>query len=180
MPYIMVDIEADGPVPGLYSMVSLGAIVVEPKLTRTFFANFKPISDSWNNDALQFIGLTRAQTLTYPNPETSLLSFYNWLNEVSGDRQPIFVADNNGFDWSFINYYFHRFQKRNPFGHQSLHVPSIFFGAMRKLDDSYRKYRVTPHTHDPVDDARGNAEALIALASEYNIELGFENGVGRD
>ncbi len=29
MSWIMVDIEADGPIPGDYSMVSFGAVVVE-------------------------------------------------------------------------------------------------------------------------------------------------------
>lgn len=42
MPYIMVDIEADGPVPGLFSMVSLGAVLVEEGLSRTFHATFAP------------------------------------------------------------------------------------------------------------------------------------------
>jgi hypothetical protein len=30
MAYIMVDIEADGPIPGDYSMISLGAVLVKP------------------------------------------------------------------------------------------------------------------------------------------------------
>ena len=37
MTYVMVDIEADGPIPGDYSMVCLGAVVVEPTLERTFY-----------------------------------------------------------------------------------------------------------------------------------------------
>ena len=47
MAYIMVDIEADGPIPGDYSMVCFGAIVVEPSLDRTFYGRLKPISDKW-------------------------------------------------------------------------------------------------------------------------------------
>lgn len=30
MSYVMVDIEADGPIPGDYSMVCFGAVIVEP------------------------------------------------------------------------------------------------------------------------------------------------------
>jgi hypothetical protein len=37
MSYFMVDVEADGPIPGRYSMISFGAIVVEPGLQRTFY-----------------------------------------------------------------------------------------------------------------------------------------------
>ena len=36
MPYVMVDVEADGPIPGDYSMVCFGAIIVEPGLSRSF------------------------------------------------------------------------------------------------------------------------------------------------
>ena len=36
MSYVMVDIEADGPIPGDYSMVSFGAVIVEQALDRTF------------------------------------------------------------------------------------------------------------------------------------------------
>jgi hypothetical protein len=30
MPYVMVDVESDGPIPGDYSMICFGAILVEP------------------------------------------------------------------------------------------------------------------------------------------------------
>ncbi len=43
MPYVSVDIEADGPIPGDYSMISFGAVVVEPALGRTFGARLRPI-----------------------------------------------------------------------------------------------------------------------------------------
>jgi hypothetical protein len=52
MTYIMVDVESDGPIPGDYSMISFGAIVVEPSLVRTFYGRLKPISDKWIPEAL--------------------------------------------------------------------------------------------------------------------------------
>ncbi len=53
MTYIMVDVESDGPIPGDYSMVCLGAIVVEPALDRKFYGRLKPISDNWIPEALR-------------------------------------------------------------------------------------------------------------------------------
>ena len=47
MSYIMVDIEADGPNPGDYSMVCFGAVIVEPTLQKTFFGRLRPISENW-------------------------------------------------------------------------------------------------------------------------------------
>jgi hypothetical protein len=45
MSYFMVDVEADGPCPGLYSMVSFGAILVRPGLDVTFHGRVRPVSE---------------------------------------------------------------------------------------------------------------------------------------
>ena len=42
MSQIIVDVESDGPIPGDYSMVCFGAIVVEPSLKKTFYGRLKP------------------------------------------------------------------------------------------------------------------------------------------
>jgi hypothetical protein len=68
MPYVMVDIEADGPIPGDYSMVSLGAVIVEPGLARTFYGQLRPISNQYVPDALAVSGHTREQTLQFDDP----------------------------------------------------------------------------------------------------------------
>ena len=34
----------------------------------------------------------------------------------------------------------------------------------------WKKYRVTRHTHNPVDDARGNAEALLKFR-EFGLKI---------
>jgi hypothetical protein len=102
MAYIMVDVEADGPIPGDYSMVCFGAIVVEPSLDRTFCGRLKPISDKWIPEALKASGFTREETLEFDDPKTVMQRFADWLAEIGGGRQPMFISDNNGFDWQFI------------------------------------------------------------------------------
>ena len=37
----MVDVESDGPIPGDYSMICFGAIIVEPSLEQTFLWSTK-------------------------------------------------------------------------------------------------------------------------------------------
>ena len=59
MSYIMVDVEADDPIPGDYSMVCFRAIVVAPSLGRTFYGQLKPISEEWIREALEVSGFTR-------------------------------------------------------------------------------------------------------------------------
>lgn len=82
MAYIMVDVESDGPIPGDYSMVCFGAIVVEPALDRTFYGRLKPISDKWIPEALQVSGFTREETLAFDDPQAVMQQFADWLAGV--------------------------------------------------------------------------------------------------
>lgn len=57
MAYIMVDIESDGPIPGDYSMISFGAVLVDEQLDKTFYGQIRPISDHFIPQALAVSGL---------------------------------------------------------------------------------------------------------------------------
>jgi hypothetical protein len=162
MPWIMVDIEADGPAPGDYSMVCLGAVVVEPGLQRTFYGQLRPISEQYVPEALAVSGFTREQTLAFDEPAAVMGRFRDWLPQA-GRGRPMFVSDNNGFDWQFVNWYFHHFLGDNPFGHSSTNLGSLYKGLVQDMRQNFKHLRVSPHTHHPVDDARGNAEALLAM-----------------
>jgi len=170
MSYVMMDIEADGPNPGDYSMLCFGAVLVEPALSKTFYGQLRPVSDRWIPEALAVSGFTREQTLQFAEPEGVMRKFGAWLNEhVSG--QPMFISDNNGFDWQFINWYFHHFTGANPFGFSSTNLGSLYKGLVRDVRQNFKHLRQTPHTHNPVDDAKGNAEALLVLKEQFGLKI---------
>lgn len=162
MSYIMVDIESDGPIPGDYSMICFGAVVVEPGLERSFYGQLRPISGRWIPEALAVSGFTLEQTLEFAAPESVMRDFAAWLKEISPDRL-MFISDNNGFDWQFINWYFHHFTGGNPFGFSSTNLGSLYKGLVKDSFQTFKHLRKTKHTHHPVDDAKGNAEALLAM-----------------
>lgn len=164
MTYIMVDIEADGAIPSDYSMISIGAVVVDEALDKTFYGQLKPISEKFNPDALVVSGFTREQTLEFDDPKLVMANFKDWLSEVvpQGSR-PIFISDNNGFDWMFVCWYFHHFLGENPFGFSSQNLGSLYKGFVKEMRKNFKHLRKTKHTHNPVDDARGNAEALLEI-----------------
>ena len=62
--FVMVDIEADGPIPGDYSMVSLGAVIVEPSLSQTFYGQLRPVSKRYVPEALAVSGHSREEPRT--------------------------------------------------------------------------------------------------------------------
>lgn len=170
MSYIMVDVEADGPIPGDYSLLAIGAIVVEPSLSKTFYAELKPISDRWVPEALQVGGFTREATLLFEDPQVVMEHFAAWVEAESKGRA-YFISDNNGFDWQFINWYFHHFLGRNPFGHSSSNLGSLYKGLMKDTFVNFKHLRQTTHTHHALDDARGNAEALLHMKTKQGLKI---------
>ncbi|TDX00547.1 3'-5' exoribonuclease domain-containing protein [Dinghuibacter silviterrae] len=170
MAYIMVDIESDGPIPGDYSMISFGAVLVDKTLEKTFYGRLKPISNKFIPEALAVSGHTREETLAFDDPQKVMNEFATWINTQSKDR-PIFISDNNGFDWMFVCWYFHHFTGSNPFGFSSQNLGSLYKGLVRDTFKSFKHLRKTRHTHHPVDDARGNAEAFISIIGEYKLKV---------
>jgi hypothetical protein len=170
MSWIMVDVESDGPIPGDFSMVCLGAVVVEPGLGRTFYGKLRPISERYVPEALAVSGFTRDATLAFDDPKVVMQRFVSWLGDVGGKR-PLFVSDNNGFDWGFVNWYLHHFVGENPLGHSSQNLGSLYKGLVKDTFATFKHLRKTAHTHDPVDDARGNAEALLHMKQEMGLKI---------
>jgi DNA polymerase III epsilon subunit-like protein len=168
MSLIVVDVEADGPVPPRYSMVSFGAVVVEPSLSRVFRGEVRPISERWLPESLAVSGVTRERHLEFGEPAEVMESFDRWVRESSKGR-PVFCSDNLAFDWQFTNYYFHEFLGRNPFGWSGRRIGDLYCGMVKDGHATWKHLRRTPHDHDPVNDARGNAEALLAM-----IDMGLK------
>ena len=83
----------------------------------------------------------------------------------------MFISDNNGFDWQFINWYFHHFIGASPFGFSSTNLGSLYKGVVRDTTQNFKHLRKTKHTHNPVDDAKGNAEALLTLSDEFKLKI---------
>jgi hypothetical protein len=164
MSLIIVDVEADGPIPHKYSMVSFGAIVVEPSLGKTFYGKTKPVSENWMPEALTVSGISREEHLTYPDPESVMSEFSSWI-KLNSKGRPVFLSDNLAFDWQWINYYFHCYIGENPFGFSGRRIGDLYSGMMKDIfkGSDWKQFRKTAHTHNPVDDAKGNAEAMLKM-----------------
>jgi DNA polymerase III epsilon subunit-like protein len=161
MSFIIVDVESDGPIPAEFSMVCFGAVLFDENLETSFYGKTCPISNRFVPEALAVSGFSREQHLGFDDPKSVMESFAAWIDQHAKGR-PVFVSDNVAFDWQFINYYFHRFLGRNPFGFSGRRIGDLYAGLVKDASKAteWKKYRVTKHTHSPVDDARGNAEAL--------------------
>jgi len=174
--WVMVDIEADGPCPGLYSMTEIGAVAIvegiEPVEMPSFYSSFKPISDNYVQQALDVCGHTREGTMEFDDPAKAMQKFASWLGNLKG--RPRFISDNNGFDWQFVNYYCWKFLGGNPFGHSSTNQGSLYKGMVGDVFKSFKHLRKTKHTHHPVDDCVGNVEALLHMKDKLGLKISFK------
>jgi len=170
MSYVTVDIETDGPIPVDYSMICFGAVIVDESLNKKFYGQLKPISEQWIPESLNIIGFSREETLRFDEPKEVMIKFNSWLQSNSKNNL-IFISDNNGFDWQFINYYFHHFLGNNPFGYSSMNLGSLYKGLVKDTSLNFKHLRKTKHTHDPVDDAVGNAQAFLSMKIDMGLKV---------
>lgn len=162
--YMSVDIEASGPIPGEYSMLSVGACVVGDT-GNGFYVELSPISDRFVQKAIDVCKLD-LDTLKAEGtePEEAMRNFAGWVEQAANRRKAVFVGFNAGFDWSFVNYYFVRFLGKNPFGVSCVDIKSVWMGQKNCEWAATSKAAIkralginVPHTHNALDDAREQA-----------------------
>jgi hypothetical protein len=119
-------------------------------------------------------------------------AFRDWVRDCgeNGD-QFVMVTDNPAYDWQHMNYYMHHFLHSNIFGHSARRIGDFALGieAHKRIEGAltaaphglasnvimekmmsgflspqrWKKLRITPHSHHPVEDALGNVEAFAQL-----------------
>jgi len=162
---IVVDVESDGPVPGLYSMVSFAAVPLYND-TKSFYSPIQAITDNFQPDALRVCNFTREQTLGFPDPQMVMTAFGSWAEQFGGPL--VLWSDNPLFDGAWFNYYCHKYLGKNPFGFSGRRIGDLYAGFVRdpsKTSD-WKKFRTGTHTHNALDDAKGNAGALRRILRE--------------
>jgi len=175
MSLFSVDVESDAQSPAVGSMVSFGVVKISDP-TVTFYGKVRPICDTWEPEALAVSGFSREEHQFFDDPKEVMNDFAMWLQDNNEGGRPQFISDNPAFDWQWINYYFWKYVGNNPMGHSARRIGDLYCGLVkdaRKNRDWKQKYRTTPHTHHPVADSLGNAEALIAFRDKLGLKINF-------
>ena len=138
--YFSVDVEASGPVPGLYNLVSIGAVPIVRRAgswapeDQRFYVELQPIGGAFDAEAMAVHGIPRERLEGSGTPAEramrELSDFVRRRARSTGARA-VFVGHNVGFDWSYISYYFTLFKISNPFGYKALDIKSLAMGRLR-------------------------------------------------
>ena len=150
---IFVDCEASGPCPGKGELTEFGA--VDYLSRKTFHGVLFESCPLVENPAHSVI------VGTAYDPFEVFAAFALWIDEVTSGH-PVFVSDNPAYDFQWINYGFHHTIGRNPFGHSGRRISDFYAGLTGQWHNSqaWKRLRITPHDHNPVNDAMGNVEAF--------------------
>lgn len=146
--FVSVDVEASGPVPPDYSMLSLGACLVHDP-GQSFYVELKPIGSAMVPGAMAVVGRTLEDFASMGrDPAEAMLAFRQWLASVANGGDLVFVGFNATFDWAFVNWYFHRFVGENPFGIGGVDIKSYYMGQAGVRWEDTRSSRLPAHLQE--------------------------------
>ena len=181
--FISVDIEAAGPSPSVYAMLSIGACVIDELRVDApdhFYVELQPDRDGVDERAMAVGGFTlEGLRESGTEPTTAMLEFSAWITSVTPDgHRAVMVGFNAPFDWMFVCDYFVRYLGFNPFGHAALDVKAYYMGVTGSTWPDTSMVKVAEHygvtvdlTHNALDDARDQAALFRAVRAERAAKI---------
>ena len=191
--YVCVDIEASGPVPGLFNMVSIGGVEVRFNGQRhergeTFYYELKPVCDGFDEHAMSIHGIPEAHLREHGMPaQDVLVAMTEWLkSHLKPNEKPLFVGHNAPFDWMYVAWYFAWAGMPNPFGYNALDTKALLMGRhgltwgrcnKEVLLDLYPDLEAPrpEDVHNALADAVFQADILIALLDGGGADAQFQS-----
>ena len=194
--YISVDVEADGPVPGLHSMLSLGAAAynVWGQHVGKFSANLETLPDATTDDRTMawWKGQPEAWKRARERPQEPKKVMENFHLFALGDGprrsgRPVMVTYPAAFDAMWVTWYLHAFTSGDPFRRRCIDLKTL---AMQLLGGGYANaakrnmpanwFSGRRHSHVAVQDAIEQGELFVniveALREERRVRLGNHAG----
>lgn len=177
--YVSTDVETDGPIPGPYSMLSLGSAAFRADKTRvsTFSTNLETLPGATSHPT--YMRFWRRHPDAWEDarrnpeaPDVAMRRYLAWLRGLPG--VPVFVAYPAGFDFTFVYWYLHRFTGESPFSFSAVDIKTY---AMALLGEPYRacvKRNLPqrwfdpeyPHRHRALDDALEQGALFLNMLAE--------------
>jgi hypothetical protein len=181
--YLSIDVETDGPVPGLYSMISLGlaGFTIQKDLVWEMEINLFPIEGAsrdpntmiwWEHpdqkEAWAHLMKNRQQ------PKEAMIQLANDIEKLKLQYRVVTIAWPSCFDWMFIHWYMHKFVGNNPLGRRAKCADTYAWAISRTthpnvsiapLLEDWEDNRFT-HSHKALDDAKDQGAKFINMLNE--------------
>ena len=176
--YVSTDVETDGPIPGPYSMLSIGcaAYLPDKTLVSTFSVNLDtlpgttghPRTMAWWDTQKEAWAAHRKNCVT---PEKGMADCLAWLKTLPG--LPVFVGFPVTFDFMFVQWYLFKFTGSSPFRHSGIDLRTL---GMALTNSNWQRttkeflprrwWDPLPHTHVALDDALEQGAIFCNMLAE--------------
>ena len=191
--YISVDVETNGPYPGDFSMINLGASSF--KLTNpnplepisAFSVNIRPLRNAKQDpDTMRFWakhpGIWKEINKNRVSPKEAMDDFEKWIANQPG--KPAFVGYPGGFDFLFVYWYMMKFRGSCPFSFRNLGIATMAFTMLKtpfrgtvKRKMPKRWFEGCPaHDHAGLSDSIGQGMQFMHMLIE-NLEKPLTNSI---
>lgn len=191
--YISTDVEVDGPIPGAYSMLSIGSVALSPqgKVLGKFYRKLKPLSGAkkhpkvmefWKENPKAY----KEATSNSEDPEVVMADYIRWLDQISSSQRaiPIFLGWPLTLDYLFAYWYMvkfvKKFQRMHPFEihfsfNKAIDVTSFIMAHLRKpylearMPQAQKKWRgdlFKRISHNPLEEAMIQGQIFIKILKE--------------
>lgn len=176
--YFSIDIETDGPCPGLNSILSLGCVAFDEQGNNldTYYVNLDLLPEA-NPDPKTMDFWAQHQKyydetrVWCQSPEEAMPHFSQWVASFPGS--PVAVCMPSGFDFTWVYYYLMRFTGKSVFSFSVLDMKTM---AMCMLRLPYREsvkrnwprhwFSKLPHTHNALADSLEQAETFKLMLKD--------------
>lgn len=180
--YFSIDIEADGPIPGPYSMLSFAAVAFqinnhEMIKLGDFSANLDRLPNATQHpDTMKFWSrfpeaykISREDTIV---PLSAMSNLKEWISIMSGENRPVMVEYPGDYDFMWIYWYFFSYLGNCPFGFCGYSIKSYANAVLKHRHFHSTNKRDMPkewfdpnlkHTHVALDDALEQAYIFVEM-----------------
>ena len=176
--YVSTDIEADGPIPGPHSMLSVASAAynADKTLVSTFTRNLEllpgasphPKTAEWWKTQPEAWAACRRDPV---EPARAMRDYVDWCRGLPG--KPVFVGYPASYDFMFVYWYVMKFVGESPFSHSALDIKTFAmcmlgtdFRDSTKKKMPHRWFDDLPHTHVALDDALGQGALFCNMLDE--------------
>lgn len=161
--FISIDVETTGPIPGPYSMISLGAAAFnqEGDLLSTFSANLEELPGAgvfadthkfWATHPEAY----NATLIGRQDPTKVMQDFVEWVKRLDGWLVPVCYPAS--WDFMFVYWYMIKFGQKSPFFHSCLDMRSYAMAMQKKPWREVTKRNFPRRWFSP-----GNSHSHIAM-----------------
>jgi len=192
--YISVDVEADGPCPGVNSMLQFGAVFYdsEGNVLEEYSANIYPIEGAvedpdtmawWQKQEEKTPGLWDSMMADRVVAKLAMERFQTIVRRIARERKesPVIIAYPAGYDFTYTYWYLCKFLGQSCVGFSAIDMKTMAMCLLQKTYHDSAKKRfprswfnpALKHTHNALEDAKGQGYIFFqmkkALADVWEV-----------